>query len=76
LGEKEMSESGDNVEPIEPSKRSSDIAGPTGDEATVSMEMMNAKCYWNDAEYENGGRVNSEGKVYECTYGRWIHVEH
>jgi hypothetical protein len=70
-----MSENGDVVEPIDPAKKSSEVAGPTSDEATVSMEMMDAKCYWNDAEYSNGDRVNAEGKVYECTYGRWIQIE-
>ena len=70
-----MSDSGDNVDPIDPSKNSSDIAGPTSDEATVSMDMMNAKCFWNDVEYSYEDRVNSEGKVYQCTYGRWIQIE-
>lgn len=63
------------VEPADPAKTTSEIAGPTADEATVSMEMMNANCYWNDAEYSQGQRVSTDGKCYECSFGRWIEVD-
>ncbi|MFQ5659317.1 MAG: hypothetical protein ACE5GZ_02755 [Gammaproteobacteria bacterium] len=63
------------VDPVDPVKKTSEIAGPTGDEATVSMELLDAKCLWNDAEYEQGQRVSADGKCYECSFGRWIEVE-
>ena len=63
------------VEPVDPSKTTSDIAGPMADEATVSMEMMEAKCLWNGQEFNNGDQVSSEGKSYTCSFGRWVEDE-
>ena len=32
-----------NVDPVDPAKKTSEIAGPSADEATVSMEMMSER---------------------------------
>ena len=65
-----------DVESADPTKTTSDIiAGSTADEATISMDMMNAKCLWNDTEYDQGTRVTVDGKCYECTFGRWVDIE-
>ena len=70
-----MSENSVAVEPADPSKNTSEITGSSSDEATVSMEMMKAKCYWNDAEFSMGDKVSSAGKNYVCNCGRWVEEE-
>ena len=70
-----MSDSGISVDAIDPSKKNSEIVSATADEATVSMELQDAKCYWNDTEYTRGARVNSGGICYECSFGRWVEQE-
>ena len=70
-----MSDTGTSVDAVDPSKKTSEIVAATADEATVSMDLQDAKCYWNDVEYNRGTRVNSAGKVYECSFGRWVEQE-
>jgi hypothetical protein len=60
---------------IDTSKKSSEVLGPTSDEATVQMDQLEEKCYWNDAEFSTGDQVTSEGVCYECSFGRWIQSE-
>jgi hypothetical protein len=67
--------SGVPVDPVDPAKKTSEIAGPTADEATVSMDLVHAKCYWNDVEYSQGERVNAADQCYECSYGRWVEID-
>jgi len=62
------------VEQIDPAKKSSEILGPSSDEVTVSMEMMDKKCYWNDAVFENGDQVTLGDECYECSFGSWIKI--
>ncbi len=57
---------------IDPSKKNSEILGPTSDEATVQMSELEQTCYWNDVEYAQGKQVIAEGKIYECSFGKWI----
>lgn len=57
---------------IDPSKKNSEILGPTSDEATVQMSELDQTCFWNDAEFQQGQQVASEGKKYECSFGRWL----
>ena len=64
-----------NVDPVDPAKKTSEIAGPSADEATVSMEMMSESCFWNDQEFKLGERVGTGGKVYECSFGRWLEID-
>ncbi len=63
------------VEAVDSSKKTSEILGPTSDEATVQMDQLEEKCYWNDAEFSNGDQVTNGGKCYECSFGRWIEME-
>lgn len=63
------------VEAVDNSKKTSEILGPTSDEATVQMDQLEEKCYWNDAEFSNGDQVTNGGKCYECSFGRWIEME-
>jgi len=67
--------SGVAVESVDPAKKTSEITGLTSDEATVSMDLADAVCFWNDTEYAQGSRVNTDGKCYECSFGRWIEIE-
>lgn len=60
------------VEAVNPSKKTSEIAGPTSDEATVQMSEMNQKCYWNDVVYNQGIQILVGDECYECSFGRWI----
>ncbi|MGK0297214.1 MAG: hypothetical protein ACI9XC_000815 [Gammaproteobacteria bacterium] len=56
----------------DPSKKSSEILGPNSDEATVQMSEMELTCFWNDVEYDQGKQIITEGKVYECSFGKWL----
>jgi hypothetical protein len=60
---------------IDTSKKNSEVLGPTSDEATVQMDQLKEKCFWNDVEFSTGDQVASEGSCYECSFGRWIQVE-
>ncbi len=62
------------VEPAAPGKKTSAILGPNSDEATVQMDQMEQKCYWNDAEFSSGDQVSTGGKCYECSFGSWVQV--
>ncbi|MEQ8288169.1 MAG: hypothetical protein RIB78_00445 [Gammaproteobacteria bacterium] len=63
------------VEAPDSSKNTSEILGPDGDDETVQMSDMDAKCYWNDVEFQTGDKISSDGKCYECSFGRWIPAE-
>lgn len=63
------------VGPVDNSKKNSEVLGPTSDEATVQMDQLEEKCYWNDAEFTGGEQVSNDGKCYECSFGRWIEIE-
>ncbi len=62
------------VEATDNSKKNSEILGPTSDEATVQMDQLENKCYWNDAEFSTGDQVENGGTCYECSFGRWVQV--
>lgn len=62
------------VDPADPGKKTSDILGPDSDEATVQMDQLEEKCYWNDAEFATGDQITTDGKCYECSFGRWVEV--
>lgn len=70
-----MPDTGNSVEAVDASKKTSAIVEAGADVTTVSMDLQDAKCYWNDVEYSRGSRVNSGGKVYECSFGRWVEQE-
>ena len=63
------------VEAQDSGKKNSEVLGPTSDEATVQMDQLQEKCYWNDAEFSNGDQVTNDGKCYECSFGRWVEIE-
>lgn len=62
------------VAPMDPAKRNSKVSGPIGDEQTVQMNKAKESCYWNDAEFHQGDRVECEGQVYECSFGVWVQL--
>ena len=49
------------VEAIDNSKKKSEILGPTSDEATVQMDQLEDKCYWNDAEFSTSEKSEQPG---------------
>ena len=63
------------VEPADPSKKTSEILGPSSDEATVQMDQLDLSCYWNDEEFPQGSQVDTGGTCYECSFGRWIPLD-
>ena len=63
------------VDPVDDAKKNSEILGPDSDEATVQMDQLEDKCYWNDTEFATGDQVESKGKCYECSFGRWIPLD-
>ena len=63
------------VEPAAPGRKTSQILGPTGGEATVKMDLQDSKCFWNDAEFSQGDRISVKGECLECSFGRWVPVE-
>lgn len=63
------------VEAPDSSKNTSEIMGPDSDDETVQMSDMDAKCFWNDIEFQTGDKVNADGQCYECSFGRWIPAE-
>ena len=63
------------VKPVDPGKRTSEILGPTSDEATVQMSKQTEKCVWNDVEYAQGQQVSVDGKCYECSFGHWVEID-
>lgn len=62
------------VDAQDPDKKTSEILGPTSDEATVQMNAEKNKCFWNDEEFAQGEQIESEGKRYECSFGRWLEI--
>ena len=70
-----MADTGVSVDAVDASKKNSDIVEAGADVTTVSMDLQDAKCFWNDTEYSRGDRVNLDGKVYECSFGRWVEQE-
>jgi len=63
------------VDPADPGKTTSEIVGPMSDEATVKMELQDKQCLWNDQAFNQGEQVETEGKCYECSFGRWVEIE-
>ncbi|NNE36997.1 MAG: hypothetical protein HKN08_01730 [Gammaproteobacteria bacterium] len=63
------------VDAADPSKKNSEILGPTSDEATVQMSDMEQTCFWNDMEYQQGHQLESDGKKYECSFGKWVPID-
>lgn len=63
------------VDPADPSKKTSEIVGPASDEATVQLSELDRKCSWNNVEFEQGARVRTGGQQFECSFGKWIPVD-
>ncbi len=63
------------VDAADPSKKNSEILGPTSDEATVQMSELDQTCFWYDTEYQQGQQVLAEGKKYECSFGKWVPLD-
>lgn len=63
------------VEPLDPSKENSPIAGPVEDEGTVILNAASKFCLWNGEQYEEGKIVVSEGVAYECSLGQWVKTD-
>jgi hypothetical protein len=64
-----------DVDPADPLKQNSGILGPTGSEPTVQLSEFDKTCIWNDTEFEHGTQIRTEGKTYECNFGKWIPID-
>lgn len=63
-----------SVQPADPSKKTSPITVPTGDEATVQMNKETECCYWNDDQFKQGEMISAGGKNYVCNFGSWMEM--
>lgn len=63
------------VEPVDSTKKTSEILGPMSEEDTVQISKQSEKCYWNDNEFSHGDQINTGGECFECSYGRWVKVD-
>ena len=63
------------VSPADPARKTSNIMGPTSDEATVQMSKEGENCVWNDQPFPQGARVSVDSKCYECSFGNWVQIE-
>lgn len=61
-----------DVDPMDSGKKNSATIGASSEESTVMMDVAGAACTWNGQEYPEGTMVRSDGKVYECAFGRWV----
>ena len=62
----------EKVEPMDPSKKNSPVAGPVAAEATIQMDAAGSTCVWNDQSFEEGSVVESGGASFECQMGQWV----
>ena len=60
------------VETMDPEQKNSPVSGPIEQESTVMLSQANTGCHWNGTEYPEGAIVESAGKCYECSYGKWV----
>ncbi len=70
-----MSKTPTHVKPVDPARNTSTVLGPMSEQSTVQMNLQKEKCYWNDTEFSQGEQIISDGKCYECSYGRWVEVD-
>ena len=63
------------VDAADPARTTSEIVGPLSDEATVTMSQDENSCLWNDKKFNQGDRISVDGTCYECSFGRWIHID-
>ena len=60
------------VDPMDPSKKSSKVSASLREESTVILDTNNPQCFWNDTEVPDGGKVCENGQTFECQMGSWI----
>ena len=60
------------VEPMDPNKENSPIAGPVSDESTVMLNTAKKTCLWNGQEFQEGDMICDAGASYECNVGNWV----
>ncbi len=60
------------VEPMDPKKENSPVAGPIEEESTVMMDSTDKSCYWNGKRFDEGTVVCDNGTAYECSLGQWV----
>lgn len=60
------------VEPMDPNKKNSPIAGPVDGAATVTMDKADDTCTWNDQSFGDGDAVECAGEGYQCNLGYWV----
>lgn len=60
------------VKPRDESLNNSPIGNQAED--TTVIADTEAKCYWNDAAFNDGDNVCADGVPYECHYGSWMRM--
>jgi len=70
-----MSDEITNVEPMDSTRKNSDVAESLDGERTVILGEENATCLWNDAQFSEGSMVCDAGVTYKCHMGIWLKQE-
>ena len=59
------------VATMDSSQKNSPVVEPVSDEVAVVMNKVSAVCLWNGQPYPAGTMGESDGTVYECSFGQW-----
>ena len=67
-----MSDDITNVDPMDSTKKNSEVVESLTGEKTIILGEEKSKCFWNDAEFPDGSKVCDSGVTYECQMGFWV----
>jgi hypothetical protein len=70
-----MSEDITTVDSMDSAKKNSDMAESLDGSKTLRIDASQSKCYWNDAEFDEGSKVCDDGVAYECQMGLWVKLD-
>ena len=70
-----MSEDITKVNPMDSSKKNSDVIESVRGQRTVMIRDEKSVCHWNDKEFPEWSKVCDNGVTYECQMARWIKLD-
>jgi hypothetical protein len=60
------------VTPMDPALQNSPLVDESDEESTVMLNGATKQCVWNGQSFADDAKVECDGDVFECSYGRWI----
>jgi len=60
------------VDPMDEAKNNSQAVDSLSGETTIILGEEKSKCFWNDAEFNEGDKICDQGVAYECHMGIWV----